>query len=82
MSINGTSLQALIDARCAAAIAIEDALVRLGECAPHGRDFSANPNGYLQAVKIYHQRYVALAQLAADLRREAEMISEGKENRT
>lgn len=81
MSLNGTSSQALIDARCEAAIAIEDALVRLRECAPHGRDFINNPSGYLEAVRVYHQRHAALEKVAADLRREAEMISEGKENK-
>ena len=81
MSLNGTSVQALIDARCAAAIAIEDVLVLLRECAPHGRDFINDPNGYLDAVKVYHQRFRDLEKVAADLRREAEMISEGKENK-
>jgi hypothetical protein len=42
LNLNGTSQRHLLDLNCQARLSLEDALTRLQEAAPHGRDYFGN----------------------------------------
>lgn len=72
VNINGTSRQALVDARIVAIEAVRTAMQALGECSPNGRDYQTAPKGeYEIARKIYMERFAFLDRLANELEDEA-----------
>jgi len=72
VNLNGTSRQALVDARVGAIEAIRAAMQALGECSPNGRDYQTAPKGeYEIARKRYMERFAFLDRMANELEDEA-----------
>ena len=72
VNINGTSREALVNARIAAIESLRSAMQALGECSPNGRDYQTAPKGeYEIARKRYMERFAFLDRLANELEDEA-----------
>ena len=72
VNINGTSREALVNARIAAIESLRSAMQALGECSPNGRDYQTAPNGeYEIARKRYMERFAFLDRMINELEDEA-----------
>jgi len=77
VNLNGASKQSLIDCRCAAREALQNAMKALGECSPNGRDYQTAPKGEFEiARRVYTERFAALDKMANELEDEAIAISD------
>jgi hypothetical protein len=72
---NGATRESLIDARKQARSALRDALIAIGDCAPHGRDYQTAPQGaYDTARQRYSEQVAALGKLCNELQDEAAFL--------
>lgn len=71
INLNGTSPEALIDARIEARTACLALMAALGGTQPNGRDYIGHPDAYKRDLAIYSARFVALDKLLNDLGEEA-----------
>ena len=74
VNINGTSREALVDARRDAFEAVNAAITALRETLPHGRDYVGRAHQWSVDRAIYMERHKLLSQLAEDLMNEAVAI--------
>ena len=75
VNINGTSREALVNARIAAIESLRSAMQALGECSPNGRDYQTAPKGELEiARKRYMERFAFLDRMINQLEDEAIFI--------
>ena len=74
VNINGTSREALVDARRDAFEAVHAAITALRETLPHGRDYVGRAHQWAVDRAIYMERHKMLSQLAEDLMNEAVAI--------
>ena len=77
LNLNGTSREALIDARIKAREAVQALMKALGETAPNGRDYIGHPDAYKADLAVYRARFAALDALHNDLGDEALAIQMG-----
>lgn len=74
--LNGTSKKALLEAIENAHCAISEAMQKLRECAPNGRDYYVQPVGTLERAIAKHQsRCKNLTDLLLSLERESDAIN-------
>ena len=71
INLNGTSPEALIDARIEARTACLALMSALDGTQPNGRDYIGHPDAYKRDLAIYSARFAALDNLLNDLRHEA-----------
>jgi len=71
VNINGTSREALVDARRDAFEAIHAAMNALRETMPHGRDYVGRAHQFSVDRAIYIERHAVLSKLSEDLMDEA-----------
>lgn len=71
INLNGTSSEALIDARLEARTACLALMSALGGTLPNGRDYIGHPDAYKRDLAIYSARFAALDKLLNDLGDEA-----------
>jgi hypothetical protein len=76
INLNGTSPEALIDARLGALSAGRAMMNALGFIAPNGRDYIGRPDAYKRDLAIYSARRVAIATILDDLEQEALAIQD------
>jgi len=80
VNINGTSKDALINARLDARLAIKEAMEKLYETKPHGRDYQTlrdSKERYNTDLEIYAARFHSLEKLYNELLEEATAIKYG-----
>ena len=73
--LNGTSREALSDALCEAYAAVNEALEKLRECAPNGRDYYPEPGRMDKALAQHRTRQEHLQAVLDSLGPEAEAIA-------
>jgi hypothetical protein len=71
INLNGTSREALIDARLEARTACLALMSALGGTRPNGRDYIGHPHAFNRDIAIYADRLLALDKLHNDLGDEA-----------
>ena len=71
INLNGTSPDALIEARVAVRRDLRSVMTSLGETAPNGRDYIGNPEAYKRDLAIYRSRFAVLDALYNSLGDEA-----------
>lgn len=76
LNLNGTSAQALVNARIDARAACQALMKALGETAPNGRDYIGNPDAYKRDLEIYRARFAGIDTLFNTLGDEALAIIE------
>jgi len=75
VNINGTSREALVNARMSAVESLRSAMQAFGECSPNGRDYQTAPKGeYEIARKTYMERFAFLDRMINQLEDEAIFI--------
>lgn len=74
-NLNGTSREALINARLDARDALLAAMEKLGEMFPHGRDYLGNHEARQRDLHIHNERIRALDAVICDLMDEAVALS-------
>jgi hypothetical protein len=74
--LNGTSRRALIEQRCAAALAIGKAIEGLNRMSPHGRDYYPVPGLLEAALDQYRRRVTVLRALLAEVESEIAALDE------
>ena len=75
VNINGTSREALVNARIAAIESLRSAMQALAECSPNGSDYQTAPKGeYEIARKRYMERFAFLDRMINQLEDEAIFI--------
>lgn len=62
-NLNGTSREALVEARIKAREACTALMAALGETGPNGRDYIGHPDAYKRDLEIYRARFRALDEL-------------------
>lgn len=76
INLNGTSPEALIDARLEARTACLALMSALGGTQPNGRDYIGHPDAYKRDLAIYSARRLAIATILDDLEHEALAIQD------
>jgi hypothetical protein len=71
VNLNGTSPEALIEARMEARTACRALMNALGGIAPNGRDYIGHPDAYARDRAIYAARFVVIDKLFNELGDEA-----------
>lgn len=74
LNLNGTSAQALVDARIEARAACQGLMKAIAETAPNGRDYIGNLEAYERDLDIYRARFAAIDKLYNALEDEAMLI--------
>ena len=77
-NLNGTSREALIEARVNAREAIARLMALLSETAPNGRDYIGHPDALARDTAIYRARFASLDALSNELLDEAVAIQDGE----
>lgn len=76
LNLNGTSAEALIEARLNAREAVLALIAALGDVAPNGRDYIGHPDAYARDRQIHADRLNILDRLYNELGDEALAIQE------
>lgn len=71
VTLNGTSRQALVEQRISAMRAVRSVMERLGEMAPHGRDYIGESERYNEDRTIHRARIAVLDSLHNEIEEEA-----------
>jgi len=71
VNLNGTSPEALVEARMEARNACRALMTALGGIAPNGRDYIGHPDAYARDRAIYAARFVVIDKLFNELGDEA-----------
>jgi hypothetical protein len=84
VNLNGTRRDRLIEQRCDAAQALDEAVVKMGLAAPHPRDFPGHIEPFIREVfhedryrtarAIHDERVKAICKIINDIREESEQI--------
>lgn len=76
--MNGTSAEELLQVREDAYSAISEALDKLRQMAPNGRDYYPVPGSMEKAVQQHQRRMKALSDIMTELEEEATYINQNK----
>ncbi|CCF19144.1 protein of unknown function [Pseudorhizobium banfieldiae] len=71
VNLNGTSRDALVEARIAVRQDLRSVMTSLGETAPNGRDYIGEPDAYQRDLAVYRSRFAIIDALYNQLGDEA-----------